>query len=256
MQSLGQEIVRSYEDRVAGIAQLRETVKSELKQFQDSRTAMSKELRADLAKVRSALMKEDGKRRSQAREFRRELTGAVAEGKAAVKARLGKFRSAHKAMSREMRTELARGRQALADGEKKRQTGARQFKGELAKVVAEGKAATQARLKELAGIQAGGRDEWQKLTATMQAKRGAPVAVAPPPTEEEALARAEVAEVTPEMAKLRDRVFSYLADHPDGTRMTELAGEFGLARIQMARVIRSLIDENKVEKRDLLYFAI
>jgi hypothetical protein len=38
--------------------------------------------------------------------------------------------------------------------------------------------------------------------------------------------------------------------------MTELEKEFGVARIQMARVIRNLMDENKVEKRNLLYFAV
>ena len=56
--------------------------------------------------------------------------------------------------------------------------------------------------------------------------------------------------------KLRDRVFAYLADHPDGTKLVELEGEFGLARIQIAKVIRELMDDNKVEKHNLLYFAI
>jgi len=131
-------------------------------------------------------------------------------------------------------------------------------------------------LKGFREEQAGVRDEWQKLTTTMQAKRGAPVvevrppeAVAPPPVEEvapppsveevaeeEAVAHAEVAEVTPEIAVLRDQVFEYLANHPDGTRLVELEEEFGVARIQMAKVVRSLMDENKVEKRDLYYFAI
>ena len=58
------------------------------------------------------------------------------------------------------------------------------------------------------------------------------------------------------VGELRDRVFAYLADHPDGTKLTELEEEFGLARIQIARIVRALIDDNKVEKRDLLYFAI
>ena len=56
-------------------------------------------------------------------------------------------------------------------------------------------------------------------------------------------------------AAVRDRVFNYLASRPDGTRLIELEQEFGLARIQMARVIKSLMDDKKVEKRDLLYFA-
>ena len=65
-----------------------------------------------------------------------------------------------------------------------------------------------------------------------------------------------MAEVTLEIATLSARVFGYLADHPDGTKMTELEKKFGLTRIQMARVLRNLMDRNKVEKRGLLYFAI
>ncbi len=58
------------------------------------------------------------------------------------------------------------------------------------------------------------------------------------------------------LSELRDKVFAYLANHPDGTMLIELEGEFGVARIQIAKVTRSLIEDNKVEKRDLLYFAI
>jgi hypothetical protein len=56
--------------------------------------------------------------------------------------------------------------------------------------------------------------------------------------------------------KLRERTFVYLADHPAGTRLAELEAEFGVSRIEMARVVRALMDDNKAEKRELLYFAI
>jgi len=102
---------------------------------------------------------------------------------------------------------------------------------------------------------------WQEFVTTMQQKR-AGVKVAPKVEEakvevtEEAIAEVEPAAVTPEIVELQGRVFEYLADHPDGTRMVELEREFDIARIQMARVIRGLIDNGKAEKRDLLYFAI
>ena len=82
---------------------------------------------------------------------------------------------------------------------------------------------------------------WGKAPAK---KAGAPPKVAPTP------------KVAPPVGALRDRVFAYLANHPDGTRLVELEEEFGLARIQTARIVRALIDDNKVEKRDMLYFAI
>jgi len=64
-----------------------------------------------------------------------------------------------------------------------------------------------------------------------------------------------VAEAVP-AGELRDRVFSYLADHPDGAKLVEIEEALGIARIRVANVIRELIDDNKVEKREMLYFAI
>jgi len=55
---------------------------------------------------------------------------------------------------------------------------------------------------------------------------------------------------------LRSRVFEFVADHPDGTRLTEIEEDMRVGRYHMSRVLRTLIDENKVEKRGLLYFAI
>jgi len=296
MRSLAEDIVGSYADRVAGIAQLRETVKLDLKGFQDSRTAMAKELRTDLAKVLPALAKDDRQRQAEAREFMGELVRAVAEGKAAVKTLLKELDSTHQAMSNQLRADLAKDererqteahefrgelgravaqgkavvktllkefddahnamgtqlRADLAEGEEERLREARALKQELVRDVAEIKSAVSAQLRELAEIQAGAREEWQTLTATMQAQR---VGVAVEMKPEEAVA-VPVEAKTPETTDLRDRVFEYLANRPDGTRLVELEQEFGVARIQMAKQLRSLMDENKVEKRELFYFAI
>jgi hypothetical protein len=279
MRSLAEEIVDAYTDRVATIAELRKTVKTELKELKDARIDLGKELRADLAKSaadrnaavstqlkeldaahaamsremraelnkgRQTLTEEEAKRQSEAREFMGELGRVVAEGKAAVKTLLGEFDSSHNAMSREMRAELSKGRQSLAKGERKRQSEAREFMGELGKAVAEGKAATQALLRDFGEVQAGARDEWQKMTATIQSKRsGVGIKVKP-----------LIGAITPETTTLRNRVFEYLANHPDGTKMTELEQEFSVARIQMAKLLKDLADENKVAKRNSLYFAI
>ena len=286
MRNLAEDIVGSYADRVAGIAELRGTVKLDLKGFHDSRTAMAKELRTDLAKsvtdrkaavstqlkeldathaamsqelkadlgkICPALKEEDRKRQSEAREFMGELGSAVAEGKAAVKTLLGEFNSSHNAMSREMRADLAKGHQVLVEDEKKRQSEAREFMGELGRVVAAGKATTQALLRNFSEVQAGARDEWQILSAIMRENRGGPVIMMKPPAEEMA---EEAAGITPDTAALRNQVFEYLANHPDGTRMTGLEREFGVARIKMARLLKDLMDENKIEKQELLYFAI
>jgi hypothetical protein len=81
-----------------------------------------------------------------------------------------------------------------------------------------------------------------------------PRAAAPAPPVEEAVPTAPAA--TAEAVTLRDVIFEYLAEHPDGARLTDMEREFGMARIQIATALRGLIDDNKVEKRDLVYFAI
>jgi hypothetical protein len=88
------------------------------------------------------------------------------------------------------------------------------------------------------------------------ARRAAPRprAAAPPAPPPAAPAAAKAA--SPGTTALRDVVFGYLADHPDGARLTDMEREFGMARIQIAKALHGLIDDNKVEKRDLLYFAI
>ena len=275
MRSLAEGIVRSYKDRTSGVAELREIVKGDLKEFQDSRAAMAKDMRADLgrsgaarkaavstqlADVSTQLKELDAAHAAMAKDLRAELARSGAARKAAVSTQLKELDAAHAAMSREMRAELAGGHQAMAEGERERQGEAREFMGELGKAVAEvgkavaeGKAATQSLLRDFGEVQAGARYEWQKMTATIRSKRGG-VAVAVKRLIEETVEGA--AEITPDTAVLREQVFEYLASHPDGTRLVELAEEFGVARIQMAKVVRSLIDGNKAEKRNLFYFAV
>ena len=54
--------------------------------------------------------------------------------------------------------------------------------------------------------------------------------------------------------ELRNRVLTYLANHPEGTKLVELEEELGTARIQLANIINNLIDNHQVDKRDMLYF--
>jgi alpha-D-ribose 1-methylphosphonate 5-triphosphate synthase subunit PhnG len=245
MRSLGEEIVRSYEDRISGVARVKEAeaerkrtgakeiaqrrsdVGAMLKGFDDAHAAMSNELKADLAKVAPALRESEAKRkRTEAKEIaqRRSDVGTMLKG----------FDDAHAAMSNELKADLAKVAPALRESEAKR-------KRTEAKEIAQRKLDVSTMLKEFDEEQAGARDEWYKLTATMQAKRGGVAVEAKPPET---------------VAALRAQVFEYLANHPDGTKLVELAEEFGVARIQMAKVVRNLMDENKIEKRALLYFAV
>jgi len=178
MQSLGQDIVRSYEDRIKVIPQLREAeaerkrteaqeiaqrksdVSAMLKGFDDAHAAMSNELKADLAKVAPALRgAEAGRKRTAAQE--------IAQRGSDVGAMLKGFDDAHAAMSNELKADLAKVAPALREAEAGR-------KRTAAQEIAQRKSDVGAMLKGFREEQAGVREEWEKLTTTMQAKRAGP----------------------------------------------------------------------------------
>ena len=217
-----------------------------LKDFDKAHAEMSAHLKAGLAKDEV----------ERVEKTRAEIKQRVDE----VSKLLKDFDKAHAEMSAQLKADLAKGE---ADRVKQAQIEIKERIGAVTDL-----------LDDFRKEREEAATAWQKLVSTMEGVRGGTKAPAPIAKEEvvknpeakaagveelpeeEAVARAEPAEVTPEVAALQHRVFEYLADHPDGTRMVQLEREFDIARIQMARVLKNLMDDNKVEKRDLLYFAI
>jgi hypothetical protein len=193
------------------------------------------------------------------------LRGEVGEQRQATQTQVRELDRTHRAMARQQRAYLARGRadleqghEALARAEGRRKTEAntwlhkvdqahqamaRQLQAGLSReraaltgVEGQRKAEVQEWIGQVATEHNGARQEWRRLTRTMGSERNGAV-------------------MTEEFTALSDRVFQHLANHPDGTRLTEIEREFGLGRLQAGRVVRHLMDEGKAEKRDLCYFA-
>ena len=266
MRDLTKDIAASYDLRVAGIGEIKKEVKGlqgeaqELvKGFHSSHEEMAAKLREELSKskgslktdVRGMLNDFQTAHKQASAELREELSEAEKNRKSEVEGILRDAQELVKDFS------VTRG-QASGQLRKELEEHRREIKSETAEILNDARKArgeTKADLKEASAA-------WQGLASTMQQKRaGIKVALKVEEakvevSEEEAVAKAEPAAVTPEIAGLKDRVFEYLADHPDGTRMVELEREFDVARIQMARMLKNLMGDNKVEKRDLLYFAI
>jgi phage gp16-like protein len=244
MHNLGQEIVASFEARIAGIASLREEVKTQLGELGRNHQSMARQMRGALAQGRSELRATVNAQLHGLDQGHTALAKAEARRQGEVHTWLKEVDQAHLGMATGLRDSLVRGRDQLCQAEAQRQ------------------AAVQALMKHVAAERAAGRKEWESLVHTRAAKRNgaaavseAPVRPRPAAEEEEAVARAGVGSVTEELRTLGDRVFKYLANHPDGARLTEIEREFGLGRLQAGRVMRHLMDEGKAEKRDLCYFA-
>jgi len=213
----------------AEIKQRVDEVSKVLKEFDKAHAEMSAQLKADLTRVKPELAKNEADRVKQAQIEIRERVGAVTD-------LLDDFRKE--------REEVATAWQNLVST----MAGVRGGKKAPAPVAKEEVKKPEAEVKPV-----------KEVTEEEAVARVEPVEVTPEVAglpEEEAIARAASVEMTPEIAELEQQVFEYLADHPDGTKMVEVEREFGMARIRMARIIKKLIDDNKVEKRDLLYFAI
>ena len=232
--SLTREVVSSYETRVKAIGQI----------VTDTNTLLDD------------LSKEDVERKKNTAKL------------------LGDFRADHEEMSARLKADLAKVEPELTQAETER---VKQAQIEIKERVTS--------VRELLDEFKTERDKtataWQGLVNVMQAKRGMAAPPVAEPAKEEAVAKTEPVEMvkaeteaseasgeagamaegesverTPETAALNDQVLAYLADHPDGTRMTELEEEFGVARIKMARFLKGLMEDNKAEKRDMLYFVI
>lgn len=276
MRSLTREFTRSYEARTAGITALRQTTRAELTAFGKARQAMARQQRGELARGRSSLRAGvsaqltdlDRAHNSMAQRQRAEL----AEGRGEL---------AHQTVER------------LKDVAAVRRVMGRKQRADLAKGEAQRKAQVTAWLGDLAAAHAGARAAWRDLVATMAAKRNGASArsthaqtPAPPPArsaapsaprrqgagpgaasqsgrysadeerEEARLAANGTGAKARGPASLGNRLFAFLASHPDGARLRELEEEFRLPRFQAAGAVRDLIDGGKVEKRGLLYFAV
>ena len=253
MHSLVQGIIASQEARGATLATLRDAARDQLRDVHSAHQAMAKRQRASLTRGHADLVKVEARRKSDVIDWIKDVASAhqamakrqrtgLAKARAGLAQDVGVWikdvASAHQAMAKRQRTSLAKARAGLVQWETRR------------------KSDVGAWIREVAADHAGAAREWQGMVATMRAPEAdaAPVVKAPP--RKAPASRAAAEEKGAEPVSLRDRVFGYLAGHPDGARLTEMEREFESGRFPMIKALRGLTDEGKVEKRANLYFAI
>ena len=256
MHNLGQGIIASFEARTAGIASMREEVREQLGELDRNHQAMARRQRTDLARGRADLKANVNAQLHDLGQGHAALTVQEGRRKVEVNTWLHEVDQAHQAMGRQLRADLAHGRADLQQQVGELRSDLKRGCSSLSRTEARRKGEVHAWMGQVAAEHAGARQEWHRLVHTMAGKRNsAPAGAGPAVEEEHAVARAVVGAVTEELTALGDRVFQFLANHPDGARLTEIEREFGLGRLQAGRVVRHLMDEGKAEKRDLSYFA-
>ena len=293
MGTLVRGIIRGHEERVDSTELRRRTEARRQRdallgtaQRKSGLAVMARELRADLNGATIASGQVEAKRQREAQQDTSRRRQEEVERQSDVAAQIKGYDEARAAMSRELRADLSQSTRALGQDVATQLAGYDEVRAAMSRELREGLSRATAalgqaeaerrsdvatQLAEYRDEHTGARAAWQGIAAALETKRGVAVPVAEPPAppvKEAAVASsAEVEEAvaTPplkieEVAKppvsLRDRVFSHLADRPDGVRLVDIEGEFGVGRFEAIRLLKDLMEEGNAEKRDLLYFAI
>ncbi|GEM_PF-6842835 len=98
------------------------------------------------------------------------------------------------------------------------------------------------------------RNEWQKTA--IGGLTGLITATDMPVTAKIPIEKPVVMETVPQATEhLGDKIFAYVAVHPDGVRVREIEEQLSVNRFKLMRALRSLTEEGKVQKEAGLYFA-
>jgi hypothetical protein len=240
IKDITQDIVSSYDARVAEVGRLKKETEEMLDSFEASQEKMGAQLRRDLAqdkaemeaevkamrtgfqsshKEMSSALKKDlvGHTRAvkdEAAKMRKKLTQGVAKRKSEVKGMLKDFGSSHKQMGAQQRRELA-------DYD-------RGIKSEVAGMRQE----TKTDLKRA-------RTTWQGLAHTMEAKRAG---VKVPPKVE--------------VPDLEAKLLAAVNKHPKGVSLAEVAQSLDVVPVVLGRASSSLLKKGLIRKKEKLYFPV
>jgi len=240
IKDITQDIVSSYDARVAEVGRLKKETEEMLDSFEASQGKMGARLRKDLAQdkaemeaevkamrtgfqsshkeMSSALKKDlaDHTRavKDETAKMRKELTQGVAKRKSEVKGMLKDFHSSHKQMGAKLRRELA------------------DYDRGIESEVAGMRQETKADLR-------GARTTWQGLAHTMEAKRAG-------------------VKVPPKVGipDLEAKLLAAVNKHPKGVSLAEVAQSLGVVPVVLGRASSSLLKEGLISKKEKLYFPV
>jgi hypothetical protein len=224
MRELVNRLAGDHASREQALDALRQNVRMMMGDFTSERAAMGVELRTSLEQFKAALEA----------DVSGTLAGYAAERQAMAKtlaAQLEQFKAALEADVSGTLAGYAAERQAMA---KTLAAQLEQFKAALEADVSgtlAGYAAEHAEVVQL----------WREFAAAMaggfpKPAEPAPMVAPPPPAQ------------PTEEVDAAELVLAYLAGHPEGAKLVDLASTFGLARPQMGKLLRHLVDSGQVVK--------
>jgi len=222
IKDITQDIVSSYDARVAEVGRLKKETEEMLDSFKASQDKMGAQLRKDLAQDKAKMRAEvrtmrnnfQASHKKMGTKLKKELSQGVTGLRSDVKGMLKDFGSSHKHMGTQLRKELADYDRGIS--------------GEVSRMRQE----TRADLR-------GARITWQGLAHTMEAKRAG---VKVPPKVE--------------IPDLEAKLLAAVNKHPKGVSLAEVAQSLGVVPVVLGRASRSLLKKRLINKKEKLYFPV
>jgi len=267
MKAIAQDIASTREDRLKGVAGMKQETQDSIKALHASRGKEATQMHQELAHGEAA-------RKEAGNKLRRNLARGLAELKSEVNKSMRDMRSHQEAMGTRLRKELAdyvHGiksevagmrqetkadlgeartalRKELAAYEASRHEMDVQLRKELADYVHGIKSEVAGMRQETIADLAEARTAWQELTGGVKkaAVKATPKVV-----------KAQVAKAVPsemETPDLKAKFLAAIKEHPEGITLTEVAGNLGVAPIVFGRAAKKLLGEGKIRKQDKAYF--
>jgi uncharacterized protein YicC (UPF0701 family) len=289
MKEIAQDIVSTREDRLKGVAGMKEETQGSIKALQASRKKSAHEFGEELARNRASRKREvkvvvgatrstikslHASRGKESSQMHQELASGLAELKAEVGERMGEaqravidMHSQREAMGTELRQDLAQSRsgmeaevaELLKDAEKlvngfqkaRKQTG-NKLRNDLAQARADSQSQVQGMRSDFRGAQAEVKADLAEAAIAWQG-------VAKTKTARSGGAKAvpkedKKEEVKAKVSKLEGKLLAAIKEHRDGISLEGAAQSLGVNRVRLGRASRSLLDKGRILKRDKRYF--
>lgn len=249
MKNLTEEIEVSYGERMSCLSDLGKDTHQLLSRFKNEHKGMAEALATFLGESESTRVADVKEMMSAIKETLASIQTRQREREEEVAILIKKFEDELKEMAANLKTFLGKSEERRLE--------------EFKKMLADIKSKQRARKEEIADLLAAfqkdiseARNHWQNLAKIMASKRtGKRVPIAEVPKEAEVPKRVEeAAEEAFGGGELKAKALALIEENPKGISLKQLGTKLRVPYIRLAKPIKELLDEEKVVKRDSLYF--
>jgi len=240
MQNVVDEIRSSAETRGTALRELSEEAKqlmkdadNGMKDIHNANQAQAKDLRDRLSSERKAGVEETREFMEDVEKFIEGIRVRVSEMRSGSQNLLERFHLEHGDMAKALREKLSSDREAGVEA-------TRQFMDQVHKTNNESREAVRAMLDQVAS------DLGQAAQIWTEGLKGRIVP--------EAAAKKVVKKIEKKLGVEKDKILEVVTRHPEGIKLIDIGNELGVDWRTLIGPVKSLVDEDKVEKIDTVYY--